>query len=87
MAVKSKLEKIYKVKCEKGHYIFKLNSLLEEKGKTKNSIIVKKEIDFNSMQKLVTGNLTRIDLTIIAKICNELDCKLEDIIEYVNEEE
>ncbi len=37
------------------------------------------------MQKLVTGNLTRIDLTIIAKLCNELECKLEDIVEYVND--
>lgn len=85
MANRSKLEKIYKVKCEDGYYLFKLNSLLEKNNKTKNSVIVKKEIDFNSMQRLVKGNLTRIDLSIIAKLCNELDCSIEDIIEYVNE--
>ncbi len=85
MAIKSKLDKIYKVKCEHGYYLFKLNSLLDTKNRTKNSVISKKEIDFNSIQKLITGNLTRIDLTIIAKICNELDCKLEDIVEYFNE--
>lgn len=85
MAIKSKLEKEYKVKCENGYYIFKLNSLLDEKKVTKNSVIVKKEIDFNSMQKLITGNLTRVDLTILAKLCNELNCKMEDIIEYINE--
>lgn len=82
---KKKLEKVYKVQCENGYYLFKLNSLLDKKNKTKNSCLVKKEIDFNSMQRLVKGNLTRIDLTIIAKLCNELDCKIEDIIEYVNE--
>ena len=85
MAIKSKLEKVYKVQCEKGHYLFKLNSLLDSRNVTKNSVLVKKEIDFNSMQKLVTGNLTRIDLTIIAKLCNELHCKIDDIVEYVNE--
>lgn len=85
MAVRPKLEKVYKVKCENGYYLFKLNSLLEEKEVTKNSVIVKKEIDFNSMKKLITGNLSRIDLTIIAKLCNELDCKIEDIVEYINE--
>ncbi len=85
MAIKSKLESVYKVKCENGYYLFKLNSLLEEKDVTKNSVIVKKEIDFNSIQKLATGNLTRIDLTIIAKLCNELNCKMEDIIEYVSD--
>lgn len=84
MAKKSALEKIYKIKCENGYYEFKLNSLLDEKGKTKNSVITKKEIDFNSIQKLITGNLTRVDLTIIAKLCNELGCKMEDIIEYFN---
>lgn len=85
MATESKLEKVYKVKCENGYYLFKLNSLLGEKKVTKNSCIVKKEIDFNSMQRLVKGTLTRIDLTIIAKLCNELDCKIEDILEYVND--
>lgn len=85
MAKKSKLEKVYKVKCENGYYLFKLNSLLNEKNKTKNACLVKKEIDFNSMQRLVKGTLTRIDLTIIAKLCNELDCKIEDIVEYINE--
>ncbi len=84
MARKSNLEKIYKVKCENGYYTFKLNSLLDEKGKSKNSVITKKEIDFNSIQKLITGNLTRIDLTIIAKLCNELGCKIEGIVEYSN---
>ena len=84
MAKKSTLEKIYKVNCEKGYFLFKLNSILDEKGVTKNKIINKKAIDFNSMQRLIKGELTRIDLSIIAKLCNELDCKMEDLIEYKN---
>ena len=85
MAVKSKLEKTYKVKYQDGYYIFNLNSLLDEKKVTKNSVKNKKEIDFNSMQRLIKGELTRLDLDIIAKLCNELDCKIEDIVEYINE--
>jgi len=83
---KSKLEKIYKVKCENGYYLFKLNSILNDKNVTKNSVIVKKEIDFNSMNKLIKGELSRIDLTIMAKLCNELNCNIDDIVEYINEE-
>lgn len=86
MATKSNLEKIYKVKYQDGYFVFKLNSLLDEKKVTKNSVLSKKEIDFNSMQRLIKGNLTRLDLDIIAKLCNELDCKMEDIVEYRNEE-
>ena len=87
MARKSKLEKIYKVQNEDGYYIFKLNSMLDKKNVTKNHVIENKNIDFNSMQRLATGNLTRIDLNIIAKLCNELDCKIEDLVEYINNKE
>ena len=84
MAKVSNLEKIYRVDCEKGYYLFKLNSIIDKNKITKNSLIDKTEIDFNSIQRLITGNLTRIDLGIIAKLCNELNCKIEDIIEYNN---
>lgn len=84
MANKSKLEKIYRVQCEDGYYLFKLNSLLDKENVTKNSIIERKDIDFNSMQRLIKGDLTRIDLSIIAKLCNELNCNIEDIVEYKN---
>lgn len=85
MAVKSKLEKVYKVKYQDGYYLFKLNSLLDEKGKTKNAVKNKKEIDFNTMQRMIKGTTSRLDLDVIAKLCNELDCKIEDLVEYINE--
>ena len=84
MAKVSKLEKIYKVDYEGGYFLFKLNSLIDENKITKNSLIGKTEIDFNSIQRLITGNLTRIDLGIIAKLCDEFDCKIEDLVEYIN---
>ena len=84
MTKRSNLEKVYRVQCEDGYYLFKLNSLLDKENVTKNSIIEKKDIDFNSIQRLIKGDLTRIDLSIIAKLCNELDCNIEDIIEYKN---
>lgn len=84
MAVRSKLEKVYRVEYQDGYYLFKLNSLLDEKKVTKNAVKTKKEIDFNSMQRLIKGDLSRLDLDIIAKLCNELDCKIEDIVEYIN---
>ena len=70
MSRKSKLDKIYKVKCENGYYLFKVNSMLDKRKTNKNRVIVEKDIDFNSFQRLATGNLSRIDLTIIAKLCN-----------------
>lgn len=85
MARKSKLEKTYKVNCEKGYYLFKLNTMLDKNKVTKNHVTEKKDIDFNSFQRLATGNLSRLDLTIIAKLCNQFNCKIEDLVEYINE--
>ena len=86
MSKKSNLEKVYKVEYQEGYYLFKLNSLLQEKGKTKNAVKNKKEIDFNTMQRMIKGNLSRLDLDVIAKLCNELECGIEDLVEYRNEE-
>lgn len=84
MGVKSKLEKVYKKDCQNGYYLFKLNSILSDKKKSKNSIVNAKEIDFNTIQRLIKGDLTRIDLDVVAKLCNELDCGIEDIVQYIN---
>ena len=84
MAKVSKLERVYRVDYDGGYYLFNLNSLIDDNKITKNALIDKTEIDFNSMQRLITGNLTRIDLGIIAKLCDELDCKIEDLVEYIN---
>lgn len=57
MAVKSNLEKVYKVKSQNGYYLFKLNSLISKSGRSKNSIKNEKDIDFNSMQRMIKGLL------------------------------
>ena len=41
--------------------------------------------DFKVIKRLSTGNLERIDITVIARLCDYLDCEMEDIIEYVKE--
>lgn len=87
MAVKSNLEKVYKVKSQNGYYLFKLNSLISKSGRSKNSIKNEKDIDFNSMQRMIKGTTSRLDLDIVAKLCNVFNCGIEDLVEYINVEE
>lgn len=48
----------------------------------------KANIRFQTIQKLREDTSTRIDFEVLAKICYALNCKVEDIIEYIpNEEE
>ena len=76
------MEKIYKVKLENGQIIFKLEKLLEDKHISKNKIMRDTNTDYKVLKRIWTGEIERIDLTVLARICNYLDCDITDIIEY-----
>ena len=71
-----------KIEIEKGYYLFKLNSFLKTKGISKNKLMRDTETDFKVIQRLITGDLTRIDIIVLARICDYLDCTIPDILEY-----
>ena len=79
--VKNK-EKYYKVKCENGYYLFKLENLLKEMDKSKYALSKVTDMDRKLINRYVLGDLSRFDAKVIARICDFCNCKLEDIIEY-----
>ena len=66
--------------------VFKLDDLLKKKGYSKNKLCVKRNLRFETVQGYCLGNISRVDLYVLAAICQELNCKIEDIIEYKKEE-
>ena len=44
------------------------------------------ETDFKVLKRMITGDLVRIDIIVLARLCNYFNCKIEDIIEYKIEE-
>ena len=72
-----------KVPYENGYYKFYLNHLLEEKKISKNHLCRETELDFKTIQRYCTGNLTRLDLSVLARICDLLNCKINEIVEYI----
>lgn len=77
---------VVKVKIENGDYIFKLDNLLEEKNISINKLMRDTNTDFKVIKRLMTGELVRFDIFVIARLCNYLDCSITDIIEYVPNE-
>ena len=71
-----------KINIEKGYYIFDLDNLLKEKKISKNKLMRDTNTDFKVIQRIVNGELTRFDIIVLARICDYLECKLSDIIEY-----
>ena len=74
-----------KVDIENGYYNFKLNDILEKRKISKNKLMRETNTDFKVIQRIVNGELTKIDIIVLARICNFLNCKLSDVIEYYPE--
>ena len=62
--------------------VFKLADIMKEKGYSKNKLCVKCNLRFKTIQGYYKGNISRIDLYIISRLCQELDCNIQDLIEY-----
>ncbi len=76
------MEKIVRVKVGTGEYLFKLDDILAKKNISKNKIMRETETDFKVIQRIAKGTITRIDIYVLARICDYLDCNISDILEY-----
>lgn len=66
-----------------GRVHIKLDQLMTEKEITTYKLSSKANIRFQTIQSLRKESTSRIDLEVLAKICYMLDCKIQDIIEYL----
>lgn len=62
--------------------VFKLDKIMAEKGYSKNKLCVKCGLRFETVQGYYIGDISRVDLYVLAAICKELECNVQDIIEY-----
>lgn len=74
-----------KVKIDDGYYLFKLKQLLKDNNVSINKLIRDTNTDFKVIKRLMTGELVRIDIIVLARLCVYFNCKIEDIVEYVIE--
>ena len=61
----------------------KLWNLLEEKGYKKMDLYTKAKISTNALAKL--GRDEDVRVNILVKVCSFLGCKLDDIVEMIEE--
>lgn len=72
-----------KLKIENGYYLFKLENLLKERKLSINKVLEDTNTDFKVLKRIMTGELVRIDIFVIARLCDYFNCSMRDIIEYV----
>lgn len=76
-----------KVKIEDGYYIFKLEDILKDKKISINKLMRDTGTDFKVLKRLLTGELVRFDIFVIARLCDYFNCTITDIVEYVQKED
>ena len=74
---------VVKFEVEGGYYLFKLGKVLKDRNITMNKLLMDTNTEFIVIKRLVSGELSRLDLSVISRICNYLHCKMQDIIEYI----
>jgi len=77
------MDKVKEVSVEYGSYLFKLERLLADKNISINRLLRETNTDFKVIKRIMTGDLVRIDILVLARICNFLECDISDILEYV----
>lgn len=72
-----------KVNIEKGYYLFKLEDILKKNNISINKLMRDTNTDFKVLKRLLTGELVRFDIFVIARLCDYFNCTITDIVEYV----
>lgn len=76
------MKDVIKFDVENGYYLFKLEKVLHTRNISINKLMRDTNTDFKVLKRIIKGDLVRFDIFVIARICDYLDCKITDIIEY-----
>lgn len=77
------MEKVKKVNLEKGYYLFKLEQMLVDKKISINKLMKDTNTDYKVIKRIMNGDMVRIDITVLARLCDYLKCDMTDIFEYI----
>ena len=66
-----------------GTVVNHLDELLKEKGMSKNKLAHLAEMQRTQINKFCRNEITRLDTDVLARICTALDCRIEELLEYI----
>ena len=73
------------IEVENGEFVYKLEKLLFTKKISINKLMRDTNTDFKVIKRFMNGEMLRIDIIVLARLCNYLKCDMTDIIEYIRD--
>ena len=61
----------------------KLDEMIEKQNISKNKLAHRAEMQRTQLNQICKGTVTRLDTAVLGRLCCALNCKIEDLLEYV----
>ncbi|MBR6769011.1 MAG: helix-turn-helix transcriptional regulator [Clostridia bacterium] len=68
---------------EYGKIKIKLNEMIEKNGISKNKLSQRAEMQRTQINRYCKNEITRLDTDVLARLCTVLNCKIEDLLEFI----
>ena len=66
-----------------GYVKVKLDELLKQRNLSKNKLAHRAEMQRTQLNHYCRNEISRLDIVVLARICSTLDCRIEDLLEYI----
>ena len=73
---------IFEIK-DYGKIVFNVKEIMDRKNITRNKLAKLANIRFEVADKWYNGNIERMDIDVLTRICYVLECNVSDIMVYV----
>ena len=72
---------------EYGTIKIKLDELIKQSGMSKNKLSHKAEMQRSQINNYCNNKIARLDIDVLARICTVMNCRIEDLLEFVPKED
>jgi len=71
------------VDVEYGQINLKIADIMKEQNISINKLAFRAEMQRTQLKSYVKGDIQRVDLSVLSRLCHALECDITDIIEYI----
>ena len=71
------------IEIDYGHIQLKLDSLMKKQNISINKLAFRAEMQRTQLKSYIKGDIQRLDMDVLSRLCYALECNLDDIIEYI----